>query len=85
MIIEGRVQGVWFRGSMRRKAMALGLTGWVRNMPDGTVEAIIEGQKDRVKELVSWCHHGPDGAVVSMVHEKTEDWKGEFDSFDIIG
>ena len=84
LIIKGRVQGVWFRGSTRKKALALGLTGWIKNRPDGTVEAVIEGQEDRVRELVSWCHHGPDGAMVSMVQEKGEEWKGEFDSFNIV-
>jgi len=84
LIIEGRVQGVWFRDSTRREALALGVSGWARNRQDGSVEAIAEGPEDQVNKLVSWCHQGPPHAKVSRVHETQEEWKGEFDSFDII-
>lgn len=84
LIIEGRVQGVWFRDSTRHKAMALGVTGWVRNRRDGTVEVLAEGPEERVKELVSWCHEGPPAAKVSRVHEIQEDWQGEFNAFDLV-
>lgn len=84
LIIEGRVQGVWFRDSTRREAISLGVSGWVRNMRDGSVEAIIEGPEDHVKKLVSWCHHGPPGAAVSSVKETLEEWQGEYSSFDIV-
>jgi len=84
LIIEGRVQGVWFRDSTRREALALGVSGWARNRRDGSVEAIAEGPEDQVNKLVSWCHQGPPHANVSRVHETQEEWKGEFDSFDII-
>jgi len=84
LIIEGRVQGVWFRESTRRKAAALGLTGWVRNRPDGTVEAVVEGPEQEVEELVSWCRIGPPSARVTTVHRNQEIWKGEFDTFDIV-
>lgn len=84
LIIEGRVQGVWFRDSTRREALALGVSGWVRNRRDGSVEALAEGLEDQVQKLVSWCHHGPPHANVSRVHETRERWKGEFDSFDIV-
>jgi len=83
LIIEGRVQGVWFRDSTRREARSLGVTGWVKNRPDGTVEALIEGPETPVRKLVSWCHHGPSAARVSRVHEHPESWSGEFGSFDI--
>jgi len=59
LIIEGRVQGVWFRESTRREAVSLRLSGWVKNLPDGAVEALIEGPGNQVKELISWCHRGP--------------------------
>ena len=84
LIIEGRVQGVWFRDSTRREAVASGVSGWVRNRPDGTVEVLAEGAEGRVKRLVSWCHQGPPGARGSRVHESQEEWQGEFASFDIV-
>ncbi len=84
LIIEGRVQGVWFRDSTRNEALALGLSGWVRNRRDGSVEAIAEGPEGPVKKLVSWCHQGPPRAQVLRVHETREEWKGEFSSFDIV-
>lgn len=84
LIIEGRVQGVWFRDSTRRKAHELGVFGWVRNRPDGNVELICEGETDRVDRLIEWCHEGPIYAKVTRVEEIPEEWKGEFDSFDIV-
>ena len=84
LIIKGRVQGVWFRESTRREAVALGVTGWVRNRPDRTVEVLAEGPEKQVKELVSWCNHGPPVARVDHVLETGEGWKGEFESFDLV-
>ena len=84
LIIEGRVQGVWFRDSTRREAVGLGVTGWVRNRPDGTVEVLAEGQEGDVKKLTAWCRQGPSYAVVTRIHESEEPWKGEFDSFRIV-
>lgn len=83
LIIEGRVQGVWFRDSTRNEATRLNLTGWVKNRFDGSVELIAEGSREEVKKLIEWCHHGPPGARVTMVHEIKEDYTGEFDSFRI--
>ena len=83
LIIEGRVQGVWFRDSTRREALTLGVTGWVKNRHDGTVEVLAEGPEDRVKKLIAWCHHGPSAARVSRVNETLEEWVGEFNSFEI--
>ena len=84
LIIQGRVQGVWFRDSTRREAMHLGVTGWVKNRRDGGVEVVAEGPADRVNKLVAWCHHGPSYARVTDVYETREEWQGEFDSFDIV-
>ena len=84
LIIEGRVQGVWFRDSTRKEAVSLGVLGWVRNLPDGTVEVLAEGPEDKVRDLITWCHHGPSSAVVSQVHENREKWQGQFNSFDIV-
>jgi acylphosphatase len=84
LIIEGIVQGVWFRDSTRREAIALGVCGWVKNRPDRKVEVLAEGPEEQVKKLVSWCHHGPPSAQVYQVNEREEKWVGEFDSFDIV-
>lgn len=83
LIIEGRVQGVWFRESTRRQAAHLGVNGWVRNRPDGTVEVLAEGDAASVRRLAAWCHRGPSGARVTGVRELSETFKGEFTSFEI--
>jgi len=83
LIIEGRVQGVWFRDSTRNEATRLNLTGWVKNRFDGNVELVAEGSQEEVKKLIEWCHHGPPGARVTMVHKIKEDYTGKFDSFRI--
>jgi acylphosphatase len=84
LIIEGRVQGVWFRDSTRRQAIAFGVRGWVKNRTDGSVEIVAEGTEDGVRNLVSWCHKGPSAAKVERIHEHEELWQGEFESFDIV-
>jgi acylphosphatase len=84
LIIEGRVQGVWFRDSTCKEALSLGLSGWVKNRRDGGVEVVAEGSEDKIKSLVAWCHHGPPAASVSRVHKTLEEWLGEFTSFDIL-
>ena len=83
LIIEGRVQGVWFRESTRRQAVSLGVSGWVKNRPEGTVEALLEGSEDAVLRLVAWCGKGPSAAKVTRIHETEEAWRGEFDVFDV--
>lgn len=65
--IHGRVQGVWFRESMRLEAERLNVTGWVRNTPDGAVEAVIQGPADAVEALIGWAHSGPPMARVDRV------------------
>jgi len=84
LVIEGSVQGVWFRDSTRKEAISLGVCGWVKNRAEGSVEVLAEGPEDRVKKLVLWCHHGPPYAQVTWVHETQEEWEGEFSSFDIV-
>jgi len=76
VVVSGRVQGVWFRDSMRRQAEGLGLAGWVRNLPDGNVEAVFEGAADAVERLSEWCHHGPPGARVTSVVPRNEPPEG---------
>jgi acylphosphatase len=77
--IRGRVQGVWFRESMRREAEALGVSGWVRNAADGSVEAVIQGDDASVARLVDWCRHGPPLARVD--HVEVSETSGEFNGF----
>ncbi|HFA47455.1 MAG TPA: acylphosphatase [Bacteroidetes bacterium] len=81
--ITGRVQGVWYRGSMQKKARQLGLSGFVRNETDGSVYAEAEGEEGKIKELVEWCRHGPELAKVEKV-EVQEGAICEYMSFDIL-
>jgi acylphosphatase len=67
LLIRGRVQGVFYRASARDKARALGLTGWVKNLEDGSVEAMASGDAEVLKEFGQWCKTGPSGAAVSDV------------------
>jgi len=84
LIIEGRVQGVWFRESTRKAAQRIGVYGWVRNRPDGAVEVVAEGAEDKVRELAAWCRQGPPSARVAGVHETEEAFQGEFTGFDVV-
>lgn len=67
VVVHGRVQGVSFRDATRRRAEELGVRGWVRNRPDGTVAAHFAGSPSAVTAIVQWCHHGPSAAVVDSV------------------
>jgi acylphosphatase len=81
--ISGKVQGVFFRAHTEEKAWKLDIKGWVRNLRDGRVEAIFEGEKEKVEEMIRWCNRGPPYSKVDKVDVEWEDYKGEFDSFGI--
>lgn len=76
VIVHGRVQGVFFRDSCRREADILGVRGWVANRPDGSVEAVFEGDAGAVDEIVDWCRQGPEQAGVSRVDVESEEAEG---------
>ena len=67
VIVQGRVQGVWFRVNTQKQAAQLGVAGWVRNTEDGHVEIHMQGAEDDVEKLIAWCHHGPSDAMVTKV------------------
>jgi len=83
LIITGFVQGVFFRASTRETAVRFDLTGWVRNLPDGNVEAVFEGPVEKLRQAVQWCRQGPRGARVTKVDEEWQDYTGEFKNFSI--
>lgn len=75
--VRGRVQGVFFRAEARARAESLGVAGWIRNLPDGGVEAAFEGEDDSVDSMVEWCRRGPAGAEVEAVDVEREEPVGE--------
>ncbi len=83
VIIEGRVQGVFFRYHTQEMAYRLGIKGWVKNRRDGRVEAVFEGERNRVNQMIEWCHHGPPEARVTGVRVTWEEHTGEFQDFSI--
>jgi acylphosphatase len=85
VFISGRVQGVNFRWYTQRKAQELGLTGWVRNLWDGRVEAVFEGDAGAVRQAVAWCHTGEPPARVADVDVTYAPFTGEFRSFRVTG
>jgi acylphosphatase len=82
--IRGRVQGVYYRANTRRQATQLGLTGWVRNRDDGSVELVAEGPRADLERLLSWCQEGPPAASVTACEPSWVEASGEFDTFSIV-
>jgi acylphosphatase len=78
--VYGRVQGVFFRESMRQRAVELAITGWVRNRADGTVEAVVQGLPQNVEEIIKWARRGPEQAHVDRV--ETDSAEGSFETFE---
>jgi acylphosphatase len=83
VFITGRVQGIFFRSETRNEANKHGVTGWVRNISDGRVEAVFEGEEEKVKKLVEFCKRGPPGARVAKVDIMWENYTGGFSDFEI--
>ncbi len=84
VLIEGRVQGVFFRASTRDEARARGLAGWVRNLADGRVEAVFEGDKAVVENMLAWCRKGPAYAYVDYVLEDWQPYQGDLMDFRVV-
>lgn len=84
VIISGRVQGVFFRATAREKAVGLGLTGWVRNRPDGSVELLAEGTDAAVAALLQWCQSGPPRARVDECRVKQAEPLGDLTDFLVV-
>ncbi|MBI3013542.1 MAG: acylphosphatase [Candidatus Tectomicrobia bacterium] len=81
--VSGLVQGVGFRFVAERQALRLDLRGWVRNLRNGRVELMAEGEESNLRELVRWCHQGPSGARVTDVEVEWEPCQDEFNGFEI--
>jgi acylphosphatase len=81
--ISGRVQGVFFRAETQRAATGFNLTGWVRNVPDGRVEAVFEGEDTNVDKMLAWCQIGPPAACVQEVIVNEEPYISEFKNFSV--
>ena len=79
--VTGKVQGVFYRAQTAEKARRLNVTGWVRNLPDGRVEAMFEGEDTSVQKIIDFCRRGPPNAYVIAVNVEQHEWKGEFKDF----
>ncbi len=84
VFVSGKVQGVFFRANTRDLALLLGINGFVRNLPDGRVEAVFEGDKEKIEKMIEFCKEGPPGAIVEKIDVNWEEYKGEFKDFKII-
>ncbi len=83
IIVSGRVQGVYFRQETAKQAQRLGISGWVRNLNDNKVEAVLEGEKEDVQKIIDWAKKGPFFARVLNLDIKWQEHKGEFNNFEI--
>ena len=83
LFVRGKVQGVFFRQALKVMAIKNNVTGWVRNLEDGRVEALLDGNIDDVNAVIEWAHDGPANSRVDYVDIKNEDFKDEFTAFDV--
>ncbi len=81
--IKGRVHGVFFRAYTRDTALQTGVTGWVRTLPDGRVEAVFEGDDEKVRQMIDWCHVGSPISRVDSLEVQEEVYSGDFETFRI--
>lgn len=84
VIVRGRVTGVYFRAATQREAKRLGVTGWVKNRPDGSVEILVEGEEEGLKDLIGWANRGPGAARVERVDVRWRGFVGDFPDFRIV-
>ncbi len=84
IIVTGKVQGVFFRQSLKVKAKKNEIFGWVKNLKDGRVEAILEGDEEKISRIIEWAHEGPANARVEDVEIRNEKFIGEFLKFDVL-
>ncbi len=84
LLISGRVQGVYYRRQSKDEALRLGLKGWVRNLPDRRVEAVAEGEEEKVEAFIGWCREGPPLAIVRGVEVSRERPTEEFETFRVL-
>ncbi len=84
VFVTGKVQGVFFRQSLKVAARKNKTTGWVRNLKDGRVESVIEGEQSNVAIVIEWCHGGPANSHVKDVQMSMEQYTGEFEKFDVL-
>jgi len=83
IFVSGRVQGVFFRSSTKKKAQSLGVKGFVKNLSDGRVEIMAEAEKEKIEQLINWAKEGSSAAKVEDVKIEWEEYKGKFDNFKI--
>lgn len=84
VLVKGRVQGVFFRASIQREALKRRVVGWVRNLSDGRVEAVFEGERKKIGEIIDFCGKGPSLAIVTEVNVSWEEASGRYVTFSII-
>ncbi len=83
LYISGKVQGVYYRANTRDEAREKGLEGWVKNLDDGRVEAVFEGEREKIEDMIEWCRSGSPAADVDDVEIEWEDAENRFDGFEI--
>ena len=84
LFVTGKVQGVFFRQTLKVMAKKNEVFGWVRNLKDGRVEAVLEGDDEKINRLIEWAHGGPANARVEDVEIRNEQFSGEFSKFDVL-
>ena len=84
LFVTGRVQGVFFRQSLKAKSIQNNICGWVKNLPDGRVECLLEGTEENISKLIAWAHTGPANAIVENVEIHIEECNNKFTKFDVL-